>query len=121
MRRALEQALALDSGCVDCLLGLAIYDYALARAGALARLVARIIGLGGGDAELALARLRRVSEEGTLARYEAQWLYGNALLGEGRADAAMREEARRVVGELAARFPENPVFRRFLDSAAEAP
>jgi hypothetical protein len=121
MRRALERALVLDSSCVDCLLGLAIYDYALARAGALARLVARIIGLGGGDAELALARLRRVSEEGTLARYEARWLYGNALVRESRRDAALREEARRIVGTLAAQFPDNPVFSRFLGGTVPAP
>ena len=121
MRRALEAAIAIDSTCVDCLLGLAIYDYALARAGALARLVARIIGLGGGDADVAVARLRRVSEKGTLARHEAQWLYANALVRESRGDAALREEARRVVGALAAQFPDNPVFGRFLETTAPAP
>lgn len=121
MKRALERALQLDSSCVDCLLGLAIYDYALARAGALARLVARLIGLGGGDAERALARLRRVSDEGTLARYEAQWLYGNALARESRRDPALREEARRIVGALAAQFPDNRVFSRFLETGATAP
>ncbi len=121
MRSALRRAIALDSSCVDCLLGLAVYDYALARAGTLARLAARILGLGGGNARLALARLQRVVEAGTLARDEAQWLYGNALLREGESDAALREEARRVVGNLAARFPDNPVFRRFLDSTAPAP
>jgi len=116
MRDALERAVGLDSTCVDCLLGLAIYDYALARAGALARLVARIIGLGGGDAELALARMRRVQESGTLTRYEARWLYANALVREAGSDDLLRLEARRLVGDLAARFPDNPVFRRFLDS-----
>lgn len=121
MRSALERALALDSTCVDCLLGLAVYDYGLARVGALARLVARIIGLGGGDAERALERLRRVSREGTVTRLEARWLYANALLRESRSDAALREEARRMVGDLAAQFPENPVFRRFLDSTDRAP
>ena len=121
MRKALELALVFDSTCVDCLLGLAIYDYALARAGALARLVARIIGLGGGDADLALARLRRVSEEGTLTRYEARWLYANALVRESRGEPALREEARRVVGALVAQFPDNPVFGRFLQTLPTAP
>jgi hypothetical protein len=116
MRDALERALALDSTCVDCELGLAIYGYALARASALARLVARIIGLGGGDAVLALARMRHVEEAGTLARYEAQWLHANALVREAGGDTLLILEARRLVGELAARFPDNPVFRRFLDS-----
>ena len=121
MRTALERAVALDSTCVDCQLGLAIYDYALARASALARLVARIIGLGGGNAELALSRMRRVEQSGTLARYEAQWLYANALVREGGADALLRMEARRLVDDLATRFPENPVFRRFLDSTPALP
>jgi hypothetical protein len=121
MRNALERSLALDSTCVDCLLGLAIYDYALARASALARLVARIIGLGGGDAELALARMRRVEEAGTLARWEAQWVYANALIREDRSDVTLRMEARRLVDDLAARFPDNPLFRRFLDSTPAEP
>jgi len=121
MRVALRRAVALDSTCVDCRLGLAIYDYALARAGALARLVARIIGLGGGDAASALVWMRRVGEEGTTARFEAQWLYANALVREGRSDGARREEARTIVGGLAERFPENPVFRRFLDATTRTP
>jgi len=124
MRTALSRALALDSSCVDCLLGLAIYDYALARAGVLARLVARIVGLGGGDAARALQWLRRVSESGSVARFEAQWVYANALLREAARESApdgsLREEGRRIVGALAARFPENPVFHRFLDSTAPA-
>jgi hypothetical protein len=115
MQSTLERALATDSTCVDCLLGLAVYDYALARASALARLVARIIGLGGGDAERALERMRRVSEDGVVARTEARWVYANALLREAERDAALREEARRLVGELVLQFPENPVFRRFLE------
>ena len=121
MRTALGKALALDTACVDCLLGLGVYEYALARAGVLARLVARIIGLGGGDAAVALERLRRVSRDGTVARLEAQWVYANALVRESASDAALREEARRIVADLAARFPDNPVFRRFLDSGARAP
>ena len=121
MRSALGRAVALDSSCVDCHLGLAVYDYALARAGVLARLVARIVGLGGGDADRALAWLRRVSEEGGTARYEAQWVYANALLREGASVPARREEARAIVGDLATRFPENPVFRRFLDVTARTP
>ena len=121
MRAALSRAVALDSSCVDCLLGLGIYDYALARAGFLARLVARIIGLGGGNAPLALERLRRVSTGGGVARFEAQWVYANALERESGPDGALREESRRIVGDLAARFPDNPVFRRFLDPTTRTP
>jgi hypothetical protein len=116
MQSALERAVGLDSSCVDCLLGLAVYDYALARAGALARLVARIVGLGGGDVERALERMRRVSEEGLLARTEARWVYANALVRESQLDASRREDAIRIVGELSSQFPENTVFRRWLEA-----
>lgn len=119
MQSALERALEADSACVDCLLGLAVYDYALARAPALARLVARIIGLGGGDAGRALDRMRRVSGDGVLARIEARWVYANALLREAERDVALREEARRLVGELTIEFPENAVFQRFLEPAGD--
>lgn len=121
MQNALEQALALDSTCTDCLLGLGVYDYALARASALARLVARIIGLGGGDADRALERMRLASEQGVLTRTEARWVYANALLRETDEDGSRREAARRIVGELAAQFPENPVFRRFLAPTVPEP
>lgn len=121
MQAALSRALAFDSTCVDCLLGLAVYDYALARASAVARVVARLIGLGGGDAELALERLRMVSEAGTLARIEARWVFANVLLREGERDPARREEGLRLIGELALRFPENPAFQHALTDAGIAP
>jgi len=121
MRQALDEAVLLDSTCVDCLLGIAVYEYALARAGAVARLVARIIGLGGGDAERALAMMRRVADEGLYGRTEARWVYANALLREGERDAALREEGRRLIGELALQFPENPAFTRAAQSPAPEP
>ncbi len=121
MRGALRRAVSLDTACVDCLLGLAIYDYALARASVLVRLVSRIIGLGGGNATWALEQLKVVSERGTITRTEGEWVYANALWREDRADGASRDEARRMVADLAARFPDNPVFRRFLDRTAPAP
>jgi len=117
MQNALEHAVTLDSTCTDCLLGLGVYDYALARASALARLVARIIGPGGGDEERALERMRRASEDGTLTRTEARWVYASALLREGERDAALREQAIRLIGDLALQFPENPVFHRALAPA----
>jgi hypothetical protein len=112
MQSALERATALDSLCVDCALGLGIYDYALARAGALARLAARIIGLGGGDAQRGLARMRLAADSGALTRTEARWVYANALLREGERDPAQREEGRRRIAALAEQFPDNPLFRR---------
>jgi hypothetical protein len=119
MQEALERAVAIDSTCVDCLLGLGIYDYALARASALARLVARIVGLGGGDVDRALARLRHVADDGTLAKTEARWVYASALLREGDRDPAQHEDGVRRAAQLAQQFPENPVFRRVVPAATE--
>lgn len=122
MRDAMNSALTLDSMRVDCLLGLGVYDYALARASAIGRLVARIIGMGSGDAQRALGWMRRASEEGLLTRTESRWVYASALLREGeRGDAASREEALRRIGDLAAQFPDNPVFRRPLSPPGSAP
>ena len=55
MRNALRRAVAIDTACVDCRLGLGAIDYGLARETAIARLVAKIVGLGGSDAERGLA------------------------------------------------------------------
>jgi hypothetical protein len=121
MRAALEQALALDSTCTDCLLGLAVYEYGLARASSLARLVARIIGLGGGDVDHAMELFRRVAAEGTVTRTEARWVYASALAREGVRDASLREEALRMVADLVDEYPENPVFRRFLSNPRPTP
>jgi hypothetical protein len=121
MRAALEHALDYDSTCVDCLLGLAAYEYGLARSGALARLVARIIGLGGGDADRAMEMFRRVVTEGDVARTEGRWIYATALLREGERDASLREEGLRMVAQLADEYPENPIFRRLVGWPAAAP
>jgi hypothetical protein len=112
MRAALTEALTLDSACVDCQLGLGIYEYALARAGTVARFVARLFGLGSGDVARALERLRRVSENGALARTEARWVYANMMLRESLRDPALREPAQRLLTALARDYPENPVFQR---------
>ena len=121
MHTALERAVALDSTCTDCLLGLAVYEYGLARASSLARLVARIIGLGGGDVDHAMELFRRVAAEGTVTRTEARWVYASALAREGVGDASLREEALRMVADLADEYPENPVFRRFLSNPRPTP
>jgi tetratricopeptide (TPR) repeat protein len=114
MRTALERARALDSTCADCLLGLAVYEYGLARAGALARLVARLVGLGRGDVDHAMELFRRVVAQGTVTRTEARWVYASALAREGVRDPSLREEALRMVADLVAEYPDNPVFLRFL-------
>jgi hypothetical protein len=118
MRDAYARVLAADSTCSDCYLGLGIYQYGLARAGALARFVAKIIGLGSGNADRGIHYLRRAATEGDLARVEAAWVLAAVLEREARRDPEQREaldrDARDEVRRLAERYPGNPVFQRFL-------
>ena len=118
MRDAYARVLAADSSCADCYLGLGVYQYGLARAGALARLVAKIIGLGSGNAERGIAYMRRAATEGDLATVEAAWVLAAALEREAARDPAQRavleRDARDAVTRLAERHPGNPVFQRFL-------
>ena len=124
MRDAYARVLAADSTCRDCYLGLGVYQYGLARAGALARLVAKIIGLGSGNAERGIDYMRRAAREGDLARVEAGWVLAAALEREAARDeprhAALERDARDEVARLAARYPGNPVFQRFLREIAGA-
>lgn len=118
MRDIYRRLLAADSSCADCYLGLGVYDYGLARAGAFARFFARIIGLGSGNAERGVRYMRRAAHDGDLARVESTWVLAAALMREAARDPAGRAvlegEARGYVEGLAARYPGNPVFQRFL-------
>lgn len=123
MRDAYRRVLAADSSCTDCWLGLGLYSYGLARVGTLAKVVAKLIGLGGGNAEEGLAMLHRVATEGDLARVEGTWVLAAALLREAGRDrkhrTMLRAEAVALVDGLARRYPGNPVFQRFLVDASE--
>jgi hypothetical protein len=125
MRDAYRRVLAADSSCTDCFLGLGLYSYGLARASTLAKIVGRIIGLGGGDAAEGLAMMRRVAESGDLARVEGSWVLAAALVREANQDdrtgAGLRVEAVALVDGLAGRYPANPVFQRFLHEMARNP
>jgi len=125
MSDAYRRVLLADSACVDCYLGLGVYQYGLARASALARFVAKLIGLGSGNAELGISYLRRVSRDGDLARVEATWVLAAALVREAARDRGgrdvLRHEARGYVARLAERYPGNPVFQRFVQEVLESP
>jgi len=118
MRDIYRRLLAADSTCIDCYLGLGVYHYGLARASALARLFAKIIGLGRGNAETGIRYMRRVATEGDLAKVEATWVLAAALVREAARDeggrVVLEQEARGYVQRLADRYPANPVFQRFL-------
>ncbi|HEX9393656.1 MAG TPA: hypothetical protein VF923_03330 [Gemmatimonadales bacterium] len=123
MRDAYRRILAADSTCVDCYLGLGVYRYGLARAGALARIVAKLIGLGSGNAEEGIRFLRRVAHDGDLAKVEGTWVLASALVREASRDpagaGALLHEARGYAERLAYRYPDNPVFQRFLHQYPE--
>ena len=118
MHDAYRRVLAADSACTDCYLGLGVYQYGLARASALARFVARLIGLGTGDVATAMRYLRRVAHDGDLAQVEGTWVLAAALVREAARDPGgkpvLEREARGYVERLAARYPGNSVFQRFL-------
>jgi hypothetical protein len=122
MRDIYRRVVAVDSSCADCYLGLGVYEYGLARAGALARFFARVVGLGSGNAERGIRYMRRAAHDGDLARVESTWVLAAALMREAGRDAAGREvlerEARGYVETLATRYPNNPVFQRFLRETA---
>ena len=125
MRDAYARVLARDSACGDCYLGLGVYQYGLGRASALARFVAKLAGLGRGDAARGIGYLRRAAREGDLSKVEAEWLLAAALRREAGRDpgarAALEREARGFVEGLAGRYPGNPVFQRFLREVPESP
>jgi hypothetical protein len=118
MRDAYGRVLAADSACADCWLGLGVYEYGLARASALARFVARLVGLGSGNAERGLDYLHHAATAGDLAKVEAGWVLAAVLVREAARDPAARSElehnARLEVAPLAERYPGNAVFQRFL-------
>lgn len=120
MYEGYRRVLALDSTRSDCYLGLGLYEYGLARASPPARFVARVIGLGGGDAARGLRAIRRAARHGDLARVEATWVLAAALAREAKRDprgaAVLLGEAREFVHGLARRYPANPVFARFLET-----
>jgi len=123
MRDAYRRVLAVDSSCTDCWLGLGLYGYGLARASTLAKIVARLIGLGGGNAAEGIAMMQRVAAGGDLARVEATWVLAAALVREAERDderrPSLRAEAIALVDGLARRYPANPVFQRFLRTMSE--
>jgi len=115
MRDAYAHVLAADSSCADCYLGLA---------GALARFVAKLVGLGSGNAEQGIRYMRRAAVDGDLARVEAGWVLAAALVREAArapsTSATLRRAARDEVTQLAERYPGNPVFQRFLRDISPA-
>lgn len=70
-RDLLARAYRLDPTLADCLLGLGMYDYLLARAPTVARVALKLLAFSG-DRERGLAELSEAAEHGTLDADEAR-------------------------------------------------
>jgi hypothetical protein len=64
-----------------------------------------------------------VAHDGDLAKVEGTWVLASALVREAGRDpagaGALVHEARSYVERLAHRYPDNPVFQRFLHQYPE--
>jgi len=95
-----------------------LYRYGLARATTLARIVAKLIGLGSGKPEEGIRYMRRVGTTATWRRSRARGCSRRRWCAEAARDpagaGALVHEARSYVDRLAHRYPDNAVFQRFL-------
>jgi len=101
-----------------------VYQYGLARASALARLVAKIVGLGSGNAERGIAYMRRVLRReisrGSRRAGCSPPRWCSRRRARSGAAAALERDARHEAARMASRYPGNPVFQRFLRETAGA-
>lgn len=104
----LKKALALDPSLEDARLGLGMYHYFASRLPSGARPFAHFLFGERGDREKGLAELRRVADSAGTARMEARSLLSMILAKDDEADWAGAEK---LLVELSARFPHNPLYR----------
>lgn len=106
IKDALERALALDPDMHDAHYGIGLYRYYAATAPAALRMLRWLFLLPGGDRAAGLAAIEAARERGTLVRSEADFqLHVIDLWYEARF-----ADARRLIQELQARHPQNPLF-----------
>ncbi|MBI4061414.1 MAG: hypothetical protein HY403_08300 [Elusimicrobia bacterium] len=104
----LKKALALDPTLSDARLGMGMYHYFAARMPAGARPFAHLLMGESPDRELGLAELWSVAESTGIARMEARSVLAVILSKDDEADWA---GADKLLAELAARYPRNPIYR----------
>jgi hypothetical protein len=104
----LKTALALDPSLTDAELGLGMYHYFAARMPAAAKPFARMLVGEGGDRARGLDELWTVANSSGIARMEARAVLSMILSKDDEADWA---GADRLLAELMARYPRNPVYR----------
>ncbi|MFI5345261.1 MAG: tetratricopeptide repeat protein [Elusimicrobiota bacterium] len=104
----LKAALALDPTLIDAKLGLGMYHYFAARMPAPAKPFARLLVGEGGDRARGLSELWSVANSSGIARMEARAVLSMILSKDDEADWA---GADKLLAELMARYPRNPVYR----------
>ncbi|MDE2509815.1 MAG: hypothetical protein KGL74_01715 [Elusimicrobia bacterium] len=104
----LKKALALDPSLTDAELGLGMYHYFAARMPGAAKPFARLLIGEGGDRDRGLAELWSVANSTGIARMEARSVLSMILSKNDEADWAGSEK---LLIELMARYPRNPVYR----------
>lgn len=104
----LKKALARDPSLEDARLGLGMYHYFAARMPAGAKPFAYLLVGEGGDRERGLRELWSVAASSGIARMEARSILANIMSKDDEADWATAD---RLLVELVARYPRNPVYR----------
>lgn len=106
--RELKLSLALDPAREDARLGLGMYHYFAARMPPAAKPFARLLTGERGDRDKGLAELWSVANSSGAARMEARAVLSMILSKPDEADWAGAEK---LLAELMARYPRNPVYR----------
>lgn len=104
----LKKALALDPALSDARLGMGMYHYFAARMPAGAKPFAYLLIGEGADRKLGLSELWSVAETTGIARMEARSVLAVILSKDEEADW---DGAEKLLAELTARYPRNPVYR----------
>lgn len=104
----LKKALALDPALSDARLGMGMYHYFAARMPSGAKPFAYLLTGEGADRKLGLAELWSVAESTGIARMEARSVLAVILSKDDEADWAGAEK---LLVEMSARYPHNPIYR----------
>jgi tetratricopeptide (TPR) repeat protein len=104
----LKKALALDPSLSDARLGMGMYHYFAERMPAGAKPFAYLLIGERADRKLGMSELWSVAESTGFARWEARSVLAVILSKDDEADWA---GADKLLGELTARYPHNPIYR----------
>jgi hypothetical protein len=101
------KALALDPTLADAYMGLGLYNYYVDTLSTVARVLRFFMGIPGGSKEEGIRQLQHAIEEGQLTPSVARFYLAMNLHTYDQRYA----EALQVIGPLADKYPENPLFQ----------